>query len=462
MVGVGPEELPLAGGRALVLHESGLLHPAGATQRFTPWAEMIHVSLDARALRIGALRGVFRIPRAVFATPADAAAAAGVLRERIAALPDGAARAERQRDLDGRLLDRTPPRLAPALALLVGALFVLGLFFPVLQAEGEYWAQIGLLEEPWRAVTAQLLHASVPHLVLNAFGVLALIGLVERQLGLARAALVIAGSGAGAMLGCVLASYERVVGASGLVAGAAGALLALEWIRPDLLPAPWRLPRRLLAGAILGDAVILLFVPNVAHGAHLGGFLAGGALALAVAPERAGLAAGPALRTASLALLALLLVSVGVIGRAVVNPGLAASRQGERLLAEERVDAVLLNNYAWTIAVSERPNAQQLRVALALARRAVRETRRSDPNLLDTLAEVYFQSGRGEDALETIEEAIALAPDEPYYREQRKRFSGERAADDRPEPPAAEPPLPELRPLPEGPEPDPELPGLRV
>jgi membrane associated rhomboid family serine protease len=464
MLGSGEEEFALAGGRALVLHESGLLHPAGGSQRFTPWAEIIHVTLDARALRVGAVRGCWRIPRAAFVTPGGAAAALSALRSRIASLPDGALREQRQQALDGRLQERTRPRLGLALALLATALFVLGRFFPVLQIEGEYWGELGLLEEPWRLVTAQLLHASAPHLALNALGLVALTGLLERQLGLLRTALVLAGAGLGAMLGCALASYDRVVGASGLVAGAAGALLALELLRPDLLPTLWRLPRRLLVGAIAGDAVLLVFVPHVAHGAHLGGFLAGGALAVALAPGSAAtFAAGPVLRAASLASLALLLVSLGVLARGVANPDLAATRRGERLLTDERANAMILNNYAWTIAVSEHPSERQLRVALALARRAVRETRRADPNLLDTLAEVYFQSGRMDDALATIDEAIELAPDEPYFREQKRRFLGERAPDDRPEPPAPSPDeLPEPWPVPEEPEPDPEPPGLRV
>jgi tetratricopeptide (TPR) repeat protein len=313
-------------------------------------------------------------------------------------------------------------------------------------------------------VTAQLLHEGPVHLVLNALGLVALVGLLERQLGTTRSALVLMGSGAGAMLGCAIASYDSVVGASGLVMGAAGALLALELLRPDLLPAPWRLPRRLFVAALVADAVLLLFVPRVAHGAHLGGFLAGGAFAFALAPgSPASFAVGPALRAASLVSLALLLASLGVLARSAANPGLVAARQGERLLSDERASAQLLNNYAWTIAVSAHPSEQQLRVALALARRAVRETRRSDPNLLDTLAEVYFQSGRADDAVATIDEAIELAPGEAYFREQRRRFLGERAADDRPEPPDLPPGEPaEPWPLPEQPDPDAEPPGLRV
>ena len=48
---------------------------------------------------------------------------------------------------------------------------------------------------------------------------------------------------------------------------------------------------------------------------------------------------------------------------------------------------------------------------------------------------MQFQNGDGEAAVETIDEAIALAPGIPYFEEQRRRFTGERARNDRPAPP---------------------------
>jgi hypothetical protein len=87
------------------------------------------------------------------------------------------------------------------------------------------------------------------------------------------------------------------------------------------------------------------------------------------------------------------------------------------------------------IAISDEPGEALLDVALRLAERAVTETGRADPNLLDTLAEVLFVSGNATGAVSTIDEAIVLAPGEDYFREQRRRFSGDREAGDRPEPP---------------------------
>ena len=55
----------------------------------------------------------------------------------------------------------------------------------------------------------------------------------------------------------------------------------------------------------------------------------------------------------------------------------------------------------------------------------------ADPELLDTLAEVQFLLGQDAQAVATGEEALALAPDQPYYREQLRRFLGERPRGDR-------------------------------
>jgi len=64
------------------------------------------------------------------------------------------------------------------------------------------------------------------------------------------------------------------------------------------------------------------------------------------------------------------------------------------------------------------------------------ETERANPDYLDTLAEVQFLAGDPDSALLTIDEAIEIAPWDEYFQDQRDRFIGLRAADDRPESPA--------------------------
>jgi tetratricopeptide (TPR) repeat protein len=97
------------------------------------------------------------------------------------------------------------------------------------------------------------------------------------------------------------------------------------------------------------------------------------------------------------------------------------------------------------IAISPRATREELEAALRLAERAVLETHRSEAAVLDTLAELQFALGFDAEALETIDEAIALEPDEPYFAEQRRRFTGERARADRPQylPPALRRRVPE-------------------
>ena len=60
------------------------------------------------------------------------------------------------------------------------------------------------------------------------------------------------------------------------------------------------------------------------------------------------------------------------------------------------------------------------------------------PDFLDTLAEALFQAGDRLGALIAIDEAIRLMPGERYFQEQRRRFTGERPADDRPPPPGTD------------------------
>jgi membrane associated rhomboid family serine protease len=451
----------LHGGRAVELYASGFSHPADGAQRFTPYRELIHVTAAAHGLRIAAEHGCYWLAGTAFVESGAAQALAEALRERVRALPDGAALSARQQALDRRQAALTRPWLGPALAGVCVALQVLAAFYPAVLLEGEYYrGALGLAREPWRLVTAQLLHAHGMHLALNALGLAVLGGLLERQIGLVRTALVFGASALGAMLGCVIAGYELVLGASGLVSGAVGGLLALELRRPDLLPGVLRLSRRILIGALIAEFVLLSFIPNVAHGAHIGGLLAGGLCALGTAPRDArSFETGRVARAACGALLVLSLAALAAFGHGLLDPGLSAARRGLRLLESQSAPIQWLNNDAWTIATSGSPTHEQLELALALSSRAVEATHRLDPNLLDTLAEIYFQLGREEEAVETIDEAIALAPGASYLEEQRLRFLGERAAEDRPEPPEQLPP----------PEPEPDEhhfdsdgPGLRV
>lgn len=427
---------------AVVLHATGLRHPGGPLSggpRFTAYADLVHVVRSRASLRLGTRRGVFALRGDLFSGAAEMEALAADLVGRVASAPGGEARLLRMRRLDARMDGARPARVSQAVAATCAAVFVLQLLFaPYVDLAGVFSAKLVELGEVWRLVTANFLHGFPLHLVLNALGLLGLGFVVERILGSAATGLVLAASGLGAMGGGLLAGYTWAVGASGLVTGLVGALLWTEFRRPEALPALWRIPRAVLVGAVVGESALLLFVPGIAHAAHAGGLLAGGAAAALTAPPRDG-RPPPRRRW--------LLAADGLAGALVLAAGLAAAWPAlapgsgitqarlERL-RELRGMPVFLNDVAWTIATAASEDEELLALAEDLARRAVRETERENPQLLDTLAEVHFARGDRARAVEVIEEAIRLAPDERYFREQRRRFTGERPADDRPAPPS--------------------------
>jgi hypothetical protein len=225
----------------------------------------------------------------------------------------------------------------------------------------------------------------------------------------------------------------------------AGAILALELHSPEALPADWRLPRRLFLVAIVAQFGIVdpLLRSFVAGGAHLGGFVGGYAATWWLGrPDLDGYPA--ALRMRLAALLGLASVAAGSYGVVPLarHDEVALERHAARLLDTPSDENLYLheNAAAWLIATDGQATPEGLELAIALADRAVASTERLHPGVLDTLAEALFQSGNRLGAILTIDEAIRLVPEEPYFHEQRRRFTGERAADDRPPPPGEVPP----------------------
>jgi len=439
-----PETIPLRRGRgAIALHATGFRHPGHlAREHFTPYADVTHLVASPRGLRIGTLRSVFVLPRALFANAAAADRLPRALVERVVTLPNGPLRLARFAELDQRAQGGGRALACWIFALLCVAIFAYEATQPqgVLSLAGMFSRTLVLHGEPWRVITGNLLHANLFHLATNALVIVVIGALVERPIGTARTILVIAASAVAAMGIGLLVGYEQALGASGVASGLVGAALHLELRHAHELPAQWRLPRRILVVAILLEAALSFTVPFVAGAAHAAGFAAGYAACALVA--RGGVRGQPApswLRLADVALVAALALSIGIVGSEVAGSGDVVARRAERLLELPGIDPQLLNNTAWTLVTEGRPSDEQLAVAERLAERAAQETRRADPNVLDTLAEVLFQRGDSEGAIETIDEAIELAPGVGYFREQRKRFTGERAPDDRPPPPDEEP-----------------------
>jgi hypothetical protein len=136
------------------------------------------------------------------------------------------------------------------------------------------------------------------------------------------------------------------------------------------------------------------------------------------------------------------LLVLGILGALPLarHDMVALERHAARLLSTP--EAVRLyqheNSTAWFLATDGGASPFGLALAVALADRAVVSTGRMHPGILDTLAEALFQSGDRLGALLTIDEAIRLMPNESYFLEQRRRFAGERPAEDRPPPPGSQ------------------------
>jgi membrane associated rhomboid family serine protease/uncharacterized coiled-coil protein SlyX len=440
--------LPLRGRAGLLtLDERGIHHPRAPRSRsfvFTPYADLLHLAASPRAIWLGARRSVYVLPRRLFVDEQAPDILLRVALAHIEASPQGAAQLERMAALDAVSQSERPCRATWGLTLACLAVFVLQLFGGDLVEDAGFFGATLLRDgDWWRAITTHFLHAfpGLPlHLALNLLGLIAFGTLTERPLGSAGTLMVMGLSGAGANLGSYLAGYPHVVGVSGVVFGLLGAVTWLELRRAERLPAWWRVPRGALLFMLAASALLPLLLPFIAGASHLGGVLAGAlgaALLGACVPMGAARPAPRWLRPAAAAV-----VAVSALGLLV---GFAPLRDRdayvvgrlEQLARLPDVTALELNNQAWLVAIDEDSTREQLTAALQLAERAAAETDRGEPNILDTLAELEFQLGFQERALATIDEAIAMQPEESYYQEQRRRFLGEREPDDRPPPPGS-------------------------
>ena len=410
----------------------------GRGEVFVAFRDITHVAVEPRAVAIGTSAGVVLMNRAQLGGEPAAREFADAVRERVFALPGGDERRARFERLDEKLRARRP-WIAALLVALTGFVFALQALVPGFYEAAIYRPPLLALGEWWRYATAQFLHANLLHLAVNAAASLVAGAFVERSLGRAGALFVTGAAGLGAMFASRYGAYTELLGFSGIAAGFFGALLALEFLAPAEVPASARIPRTILVGAVALQAAIDLlpslfpaFSAHTAALAHLGGFIAGALAALLARESARGLVLVGAAASVLVAS-----ASFGIVARNLLDPSPALERQARVMLTSPLAqNPGALNNLAWEIASSKHPSAHALESAAQLAEAAVRLTGRQEPTVLDTLAEVYFAQGRTQVAVEVIEEAIGLAPGEPYYEEQRKRFTGERAAGDRPESPA--------------------------
>jgi membrane associated rhomboid family serine protease len=427
--------------RAIVLDGEGVHHPVTARGRghaFTRYGDITHVAVSPQSLWLGTRRSTYALSRAAFVDPLGPERALRGLLEEIAARPGGGTQLARINDLDARGAEPPPSNATFGLAAICVAVFALEILTEVPIFDAGYMS-LALVRDGdlHRILIANLIHAFPLHLVFNLLCLLAVGRMLERAIGSERVICVMGASALGAMAATGWLREESVVGVSGVVFGLAAGLLWVELRCAEALPAWWRFPRRAMlwiCGALVLDSALGFLIPMVAGEAHLGGFAAG-LLAVALVTPRSLAPASPTIVRVSRVVLGTTAVAVLAAAVTLAPPDEFRVRHALRVAQLPGVSAEELNNRAWLLATRAKASPEELSVALVLAQRAVEESERRDATILDTLAEVQFLLGHPESALAIIDEAIAREPDESYYREQRRRFLGERDRDDRPDPP---------------------------
>ena len=151
-----------------------------------------------------------------------------------------------------------------------------GAMFGPLIAEGQYW----------RLFTAMFLHVGHVHLALNGFGLAIFGSLVEGAYGHVRFLLIYVVAGlTGSVASYMLNSVAVGAGASGAIFGVLGALAAYFAAQRRVFG---ETARRSMIGVLILAAINLAFgfiMPGIDNMAHLGGFAAGIALGLVLAPS---------------------------------------------------------------------------------------------------------------------------------------------------------------------------------
>ena len=472
----GVDRFPLGGppGRELEfwLDASGVsLRRGQRAVHLARFSELTHWAVLPRGLWLATQRE----SRFVRVAPGASRSALNALSEAIGTWVEAEGRPQQMRAV-ARVdaLARAPKRrlAVPAVALACVLFYAFQAPDPLLDRFASFSPAYVFAGEWWRLVTAHFAHGIFPipvgggfyasfplHMVMNLLVLFVFAQVVERPLGAARTWLVMVVAGLAALAASWAVGHDRVLGASGLGAGLAGAALALELRAPERLPAWWRLPRRWfvfvlllqLASEFVMNGAAAWFeasgrgwLPRIATAAHVGGFAGGlvrGVSAVARCVRGARTRSGPAARAPRPVAggRGECRAVRGCLRRAATARdarGEALARHGERALRVEPDAPGPLNDLAWILVTESDAGPLELRTALELAERAVELTERSNPDLLDTLAEAQFAFG-DPTAVDTIEEAIAIDPMQVYFWQQRERFLGERAPEARPDAPAA-------------------------
>jgi len=141
--------------------------------------------------------------------------------------------------------------------------------------------------EWWRLLTALFFHANLLHLAMNGAGLWIFGSAVEKTLGRWRFLLIFLLAGVlGNLASAFQAHYDVAIGASGGIFGVIGAFVVSVWrLRSPMYFALRRRLLLILAIMVACDFTIGGLEPQVDNLAHLGGFVAGILIAIAIYPS---------------------------------------------------------------------------------------------------------------------------------------------------------------------------------
>jgi len=118
---IDPVVFALRPGRGTIaLHATGFRHPRGrraSADRFTAYADVTHLALGRRVLRIGTLHGIVAIDRDAFVAQGGAEAFVRALFERIATEPTGAVQLARMAEVEETARQPASQRVTRVLVL---------------------------------------------------------------------------------------------------------------------------------------------------------------------------------------------------------------------------------------------------------------------------------------------------------------------------------------------------------
>jgi membrane associated rhomboid family serine protease len=152
-----------------------------------------------------------------------------------------------------------------------------GVTSDLILAPGAAWRQ------PWRMVTAAFLHAGVLHLAFNMYALWVVGSFMEQLLGRSRLAALYLGSALGGHV--LVLAYFRVFEFNweGALTGTLGASGAVFGLFAAALVAGRRLGSNIngIVGVVVLNLVLSFTLPGISWQGHVGGLIAGGAMALA-------------------------------------------------------------------------------------------------------------------------------------------------------------------------------------